>query len=1548
MKKTFFAAISLLLPVLMGCVREEVRDTERAGSEETSFTAVIGGGTVRSDVTDDGDFSWTAGDAVAVHVSGGQSSRFAEFSLNSGAGSSTGTFKGMLNAGEEMSFYAVYPYNEGHSLEGGRLTVNLPAEYGDFTSDYIPDTNAPMVAAVPDNVQGDDHAFEFHHVAGVLRFVVENVPAGASQFVFTAETGIAGRFETVDKDGHLVIRAKEKADGNNKVTIRFKPTTASGTMRFFIPLPVGTYEGFSVEIMDMDGNCLASHLSETTNVLERRMLARYPKITLPSESECVPAPGTIMYDESAAVHFTEVGADYFILDDSFPEDRLPAVGNIVCCGITESTPSGFLGRVVSVSDDAGGVRVTCEEVALDEAFTVLKVNETINMNEIVEGIFDENGEPVEYEFVDSGIFESLSKDPDAPEESVRIAPMAADDLTPWLSLDVKKEGVYEGKVILDYKLDVKINIEPSKEPELDFSFKTRTALEGELIMDNAEREYKWPPILELTIPIKASPVAAIILDPEIKAKIFFTAKGEVKLTSNVRYVMNYTQFRLKYENGWKGGVEDLSEKKDNYFKIASLEMAGEAGIKAEMGLGVHLFSSKGFAADFKVGAKLMWKPEAAFSLSHRLEGNFDNSLAFELAVDAKMEGKAKVFGDVAEYELAVSLFKAPVEVPILASFSNLIATKVNGLIKTRAVSDAGGFINASLDFNSRSVLETQEEGIALLRGNGTDDVLEHRPLTGSSVTEAKTVEFSVDDSDGSDYYVAPYVKHEGEYYYGERVPVSTDIREQLVRFYNATGGDNWTNNENWCSDKPLEEWYGISVMPSYLTGKDMYTINLRNNNLVGEAELHHEDIVSVNLENNSLSSLDLSGCEILSVLYCNGNPLESADVSGCSYIESFESYGQGVLADLNLAGCSSLRVLRVGGNSLQSLDLSDCTSLEEISCQNNSLLALVMPSGPAPVYNIDCSGNSLQSLDLSGCTALTDVSCYDNRIEFLDMSGAASIRNVYCRNNALNEILLPPSPQHLERFICSLNNLPMLDLSGCASLFMLECDDNGITRLDLSGCIALEGVPCRNNPLESLDLSQCERISHIDFLARGYDEFDGTGYWYDESGRLMSLNLTGCSSLPLDRLNLEYGQMAELAVSGIPALESLYCPDGQLSSLQVSKCDFLTEINCRQNRLTGLNIADCPVLDKVECSKNELSELVITGCPSVTSVQCGGNRLESLDFRDCSSLKTLGCGENPLPALDLSAWRELEVLELWNCGLESVDFSVAPALKEIYCRHNNFTELNLDSCMELVSLDCSSNQLSSLDLSGHTCLRYVQFYDNIQLERVDLSGCTSLESVDFGVYYPLASVDLSGCTGLMEIRPLERFETLTDLNLNGCAALTELNVPDNSLTSLGLEGCIALQAIDCKNNSLQELDLADCTALRRLDCSGNMITSLELTDYPELNSVYCYGNAMNSLILSGCGRLQTVYCQNNSLSTLDLDGCESLNYLDCVNNRITREITAFYADIEDFFYDVRYTDYQWEYSEDADGNLISKLVDYTDNGVGWWYPGEPQSGKHSF
>jgi hypothetical protein len=53
-------------------------------------------------------------------------------------------------------------------------------------------------------------------------------------------------------------------------------------------------------------------------------------------------------------------------------------------------------------------------------------------------------------------------------------------------------------------------------------------------------------------------------------------------------------------------------------------------------------------------------------------------------------------------------------------------------------------------------------------------------------------------------------------------------REALIAIYQTTKGSAWKNNTNWCSDKPLSEWHGITTENGRVTKLD-----LRMNNLSG-------------------------------------------------------------------------------------------------------------------------------------------------------------------------------------------------------------------------------------------------------------------------------------------------------------------------------------------------------------------------------------------------------------------------------------------------------------------------------------------------------------------------------------------------------------------------------------------------------------------------------------------------------------------------------------------------------------------------------------------
>ena len=102
-------------------------------------------------------------------------------------------------------------------------------------------------------------------------------------------------------------------------------------------------------------------------------------------------------------------------------------------------------------------------------------------------------------------------------------------------------------------------------------------------------------------------------------------------------------------------------------------------------------------------------------------------------------------------------------------------------------------------------------------------------------------------------------------------------REILEIFYEATGGDDWTDNTNWLSDEELDEWYGVGAYQGKVS-----SLSLNENNLDGEIapELGGlEELFKLHLRGNQLSGpipAELSKFSELRDLFLNGN----AEISG--------------------------------------------------------------------------------------------------------------------------------------------------------------------------------------------------------------------------------------------------------------------------------------------------------------------------------------------------------------------------------------------------------------------------------------------------------------------------------------------------------------------------------------------------------------------------------------------------------------------------------------------------------------------------------------------
>ena len=116
-------------------------------------------------------------------------------------------------------------------------------------------------------------------------------------------------------------------------------------------------------------------------------------------------------------------------------------------------------------------------------------------------------------------------------------------------------------------------------------------------------------------------------------------------------------------------------------------------------------------------------------------------------------------------------------------------------------------------------------------------------------------------------------------------------REALVALYNATNGENWRYNDNWLSDAPIGEWYGVNTNDD---GR-VIALVLDANNLSGEipAELGSlSNLIGLSLSANALSGeipAELGSLSNLESLNLEGNSLSGeipAELGSLSNLDS--------------------------------------------------------------------------------------------------------------------------------------------------------------------------------------------------------------------------------------------------------------------------------------------------------------------------------------------------------------------------------------------------------------------------------------------------------------------------------------------------------------------------------------------------------------------------------------------------------------------------------------------------------------------------------------
>ena len=176
---------------------------------------------------------------------------------------------------------------------------------------------------------------------------------------------------------------------------------------------------------------------------------------------------------------------------------------------------------------------------------------------------------------------------------------------------------------------------------------------------------------------------------------------------------------------------------------------------------------------------------------------------------------------------------------------------------------------------------------------------------------------------------------------------SFDDREVLVQLFNSLDGENWTNNTNWLTERPIREWYGvISDASGRVTG-----LVLDWNGLTGEiptrlGNLSNLEILA--LHSNRLTGnipVELGSLSNLEILTLNSNRLAGetpTELGSLSNLEILALSSNKLTGEIptELSSLSNLKTLVLDANQLTGEipeELGNLPNLELLALSDNRL-----------------------------------------------------------------------------------------------------------------------------------------------------------------------------------------------------------------------------------------------------------------------------------------------------------------------------------------------------------------------------------------------------------------------------------------------------------------------------------------------------------------------------------------------------------------------------------------------------------------------------------
>ena len=312
-------------------------------------------------------------------------------------------------------------------------------------------------------------------------------------------------------------------------------------------------------------------------------------------------------------------------------------------------------------------------------------------------------------------------------------------------------------------------------------------------------------------------------------------------------------------------------------------------------------------------------------------------------------------------------------------------------------------------------------------------------------------------------------------------PAPASDRDILIALYETTDGPNWLNSDNWLTDAPLGDWYGVDTDAS---GR---VVRL---DLVGMWDSENSQQLRHGL--SGAIPAELGGLANLEGLSLGNNELTGpipAELGGLANLERL-SLGNNELTGpipAELGGLANLEGLWLSANQLSGpipAELGGLANLEWLSLGNNEL------SGPIPaelgglanLKGLWLNSNQLSGpipAELGGLANLETLSLGNNELSGpipAELGGLANLEGLWLHSNQLSGPIPP-------------------ELGGLANLEGLSLGNNelsGPIPAELGGLANLEGLYLGYNQLSGPIPAELGGLAELETLILFHNQFSGT------------------------------------------------------------------------------------------------------------------------------------------------------------------------------------------------------------------------------------------------------------------------------------------------------------------------------------------------------------------------------------------------------------------------------------------------------------------------